>query len=244
MTQLGVPLHGLLPISTRTTLCGGVTLASMVVGFSGSFQPTLPLYGERLLIVSQPSSSQPFQSTLPIRGATQNVAYMTRIVLFQPTLPAWGVTQTGFDPATPGLISTHAPPYGERPVSLVGTAMLPLFQPALPSMGSDLRPGRTWASTMYFNPRSSCGERPPCQPQSQLWCSFQLTLHLCGSDYSRCTWHSWPPNFNPHSLVGSDSCGCCCAARSGNFNPHSLVGSDLVQGDHGIFAAISIHTPL
>ena len=116
------------------------------------------LYGERPLLLIQDFVYYIFQSTLPLRGATQGLVYFS----------------------DHGEISIHAPLAGSDLPPGRHTSCPGNFNPRSPC--GERRPARnrTW-TTSYFNPRSPCGER---RHRSSWWCCcrrFQSTLPLRGA---------------------------------------------------------------
>ena len=100
------------------------------------FQSTLPMRGATG--VKWEMSAPPiFQSTLPMRGATTAATAMPGPASFQSTLPMRGATPNILIILHPASISIHAPHAGSDSISV---------SIAFPSI--------------YFNPRSPCGERP------------------------------------------------------------------------------------
>ena len=105
---------------------------------------------------------------------------------FQSTLPVWGATMAELDVVAPVIISIHAPRVGSDSKTIL----------------------LTWIS-VYFNPRSPCGERPEalCPPYSTK--PFQSTLPVWGAT------GGYPQGNQGFSIsihaprVGSD-CFCPC----------------------------------
>ena len=73
-----------------------------------NFNPRSP-YGERPSKYPGSNSIPIFQSTLPLRGATNCSSVRTDSLLFQSTLPLRGATPQGDSPARIDEISIHAP---------------------------------------------------------------------------------------------------------------------------------------
>ncbi len=131
-------------------------------------------------MVSNISSQQKFQSTLPLRGATFSMRLVQHIVSISIHTPL-----AGSDDALPQLvdclqISIHTP--------LAGSDMPLFFLPLVVS---------------YFNPHSPCGERRSSGSLGFGYRSkFQSTLPLRGATARRTRWCSRNRNFNPHSPCG------------------------------------------
>ena len=144
-----------------------------------NFNPRSP-YGERLSLRDAFTSSHPFQSTLPIRGATCGGVGGMRRGRFQSTLPIRGATNDINCIAHSVYISIHAPhtgsdqghsvveftytyfnprsPYGERPQVDVLVHRKPDFNPRSP-YGERPRHPPADVPPRNFNPRSPYGER-------------------------------------------------------------------------------------
>ena len=125
------------------------------------------------------------------------------IAPFQPTLPVRGATNQMPDPPPGADISTHAPragsdawptrrrsrtwdfnprsPCGERRPTPSPTNATRIFQPTLPVRGATAKPTNALIGGSNFNPRSPCGERP-AQPENRAPRNgFQPTLPVRGA---------------------------------------------------------------
>ena len=114
----------------------------------------------------------PFQSTLPVRGATANAATQMREIIFQSTLPVRGATRKrpragqspkGFQSTLPVrgatiaplnwgayfYISIHAPRAGSDPLSLEEVKLHLRFQSTLPVRGATAVGGRAIAAHQF-----------------------------------------------------------------------------------------------
>ena len=140
------------------------------------------MWGATFCKVRHHSNLQPFQSTLPVWGATRvptanvvgapvisihaprvgsDLPILVRclyIRLFQSTLPVWGATIEEFVSATNMSISIHAP-----------------------RVGSDRGAPHKTPPPRDFNPRSPCGERQFKGQASNLEEAFQSTLPVWGA---------------------------------------------------------------
>ena len=186
-----------------------------------------------------------FQSTLPLRGATDSSWLEGREFHISIHAPL-----TGSDPGKLQLLNRAGnfnprSPYGERPTSNVSSQRVTDFNPRSP-YGE--RPGIYIRAEelQYFNPRSPYGERPTKLDLSGNWLEFQSTLPLrgatrssqqqrifnpisihaplTGSDSSYRTSFSWTAYFNPRSPYGSDVWTSQAAGQSCYFNPRSPYG--------------------
>ena len=209
------------------------------------FNPRSP-YGERLTVNLSHSYSPPFQSTLPLRGATlvrhlpgrvyldfnprspygERLKIYHRLMcnhLFQSTLPLRGATTAYPDEGHAFGISIHAP-----------------------LTGSDSSGITSWNLFFYFNPRSPYGERPKESFFVWYYLRFQSTLPLRGATDFRtavnvcrifqstlplrgATSHHSPwcllLLISIHApLTGSDNKRSDINANARNFNPRSPYG--------------------
>ena len=106
------------------------------------------------------SCHRKFQSTLPVRGATGTTAIRTRIEFrFQSTLPVRGATilPTQCCNASPSFQST-LPVRGATFIA-ARCAFRCRFQSTLPVRGATSFRLSRFSRSLYFNPRSPCGER-------------------------------------------------------------------------------------
>ena len=147
----------------------------------GNFNPRPPC-GRRRSSISMPGASRQFQSSLPMREATQDllrraltikhfnprlpcgrrlgsVSPVAKSSSFQSPPPMRGATVFGRDAAPGSYISTHAPHAGSDEQLLECLIKPSNFNPRSPC-GERLL--RLWWSTPWitnFNPRSPCGKR-------------------------------------------------------------------------------------
>ena len=197
-----------------------------------NFNPRSP-YGERHRLDAITPRPDPFQSTLPLRGATiyKIIGYTaTRIsihapltgsdgletwerfgsYIFQSTLPLRGAT--GAVECFDDYCANFNPrsPYGER-------------QPASFKMSRNF----------YFNPRSPYGERRPNRPPPCAVRRFQSTLPLRGATCclrrkeTACIISIHAP------LTGSDLIYVCTYYEFRYFNPRSPYGERLTKAPTG-----------
>ena len=121
------------------------------------FNPRSP-WGERPHQGRLSPPQLPFQSTLPVGGATKRRVLQIRADVFQSTLPVGGATILQGALFHFVIISIHAP-----------------------RGGSDLIAGCAVSFCLYFNPRSPWGERPSRLIISDALLSFQSTLPVGGA---------------------------------------------------------------
>ena len=121
------------------------------------FNPRSPC-GERHFSRARLDNPVTFQSTLPLRGATNLTCTSMRVSLFQSTLPLRGAT-------SPVRTSSSPQP----------------FQSTLPLRGATLHSQVRQIRSKHFNPRSPCGERQTGVMVVQCSPLFQSTLPLRGA---------------------------------------------------------------
>ena len=168
-------------ISIHAPRVGSDPITTPTVTVSWNFNPRSPC-GERPLLGPAPWVDFPFQSTLPVWGATANPwghspdrghfnprspcgerQHRSRQAVwrdvFQSTLPVWGATRRRRGQASGHPISIHAPRVGsDAPVGrLLGRLLISIHAPRV---GSDRRVQAVLFGPLHFNPRSPCGERP------------------------------------------------------------------------------------
>ena len=126
---------------------------------SGYFNPRSP-HGERRAPATSGRPREPFQSTLPARGATGCSPGQMPGLIFQSTLPARGATRQRRrnDGGKQGFQST-LPARGATQM-LCGLKITGIFQSTLPARGATRGQQSAGLLVHYFNPRSPHGERP------------------------------------------------------------------------------------
>ena len=145
----------------------------------------------------------------PRAGSDPNgTPFRRAMMIFQSTLPVRGATNITFDSFCPGKISIHAPragsdwgslgegsvssnfnprsPCGERLLICVVIAiMIYHFNPRSPCGERPSAPTSRRGRVRDFNPRSPCGERPPFVWLSATIKKFQSTLPVRGATFVR-----------------------------------------------------------
>ena len=143
------------------------------------FNPRSPC-GERLRTMNRKEEMPLFQSTLPMRGATEDAAYMIPKGAISIHAPHAGSDNevnenvkldTNFNPRSP---------CGERPVTGNSKQDNKQFQSTLPMRGATVCVCMT-PITGYFNPRSPCGERLSLIAPIAIYLPFQSTLPMRGA---------------------------------------------------------------
>ena len=121
-----------------------------------------PLAGSDLTIRLGADTTELFQPTLPLRGATQQIGGLGRQHRVSTHAPLAGSDQCRCLLLLVGVVSTHAP--------LAGSDLIAFCSPSF--------------CACSFNPRSPCGERP-FQFSNASWAQqFQPTLPLRGATYN------------------------------------------------------------
>ncbi len=172
----------------------------------------------RARLLSRPAL---FQSTLPVRGATANIANQQANPIFQSTLPVRGAT------------------------TISGWATFPrrYFNPRSPCGERRLKPHKP-RSDRYFNPRSPCGERPSLLALLYTPLIFQSTLPVRGATNSvSLLFHI--SSISIHApRAGSDWISTRRALRSGRFQSTLPVrGATAEWLKKYASTPISIHAP-
>ena len=169
-----------------------------------------PRAGSDIYRIPADTAVSPFQSTLPVRGATVYDDGLGRAVVdFNPRSPC------GERPAHAAAgclnfhISIHAPRAGSDPRILPSMYLYTSFQSTLPVRGATDSNAWVALGAAHFNPRSPCGERRP-------------PVHRVHR----------PHNFNPRSPCGERLLLLPALAREkGNFNPRSPCGERRASGN-------------
>ena len=165
----------------------------------------------------------PFQSTLPLRGATRLLAETGRFL----------------------LISIHTPLAGsDAQVDAVHVRNV-YFNPHSPCGERQVRNCAPSSATCYFNPHSPCGERLAESAKADSNASFQSTLPLRGATSQIAQRVKLQKNFNPHSPCGErrrDSTSHDVTRIFQSTLP--LRGATVSDTSKAFLERISIHTPL
>ena len=189
--------------------------------------------------------SREFQSTLPLRGATNVFGALFPRAKFQSTLPLRGATTvfwrqyqrehisihaplTGSDIMGDGgviakVISIHAPLTGsDLKLASMGKAIAISIH--APLTGSDLLHAEPKIPAIHFNPRSPYGERLWIKLWTMIYRKFQSTLPLRGATPQSLMRREWLSISIHAPLTGSDRGGTRCVCRPVYFNPRSPYG--------------------
>ena len=182
-----------------------------------NFNPRSPC-GERLDGNVWSPDAYPFQSTLPVWGATSSGGIICTNRRFQSTLPVWGATPgAGQQNAGAAPISIHAPRVGSDRAGTTGRSWTAYFNPRSPCGERRWRAAPS-TGTENFNPRSPCGERPDLRVIVPI--PVQISIHAprVGSDTSGESRLSQPMKISIHApRVGSDISYCVMGPCSEQF---------------------------
>ena len=167
-------------------------------------------------------SSQQFQSTLPLRGATGSW-----------TTPSIFI----------GYFNPHSPCGERRTLKRVNPKILSISIHT-PLAGSDISTPVNSSRKYDFNPHSPCGERQFSRSYKLTYDKFQSTLPLRGATESDGNEQFYVLISIHTPLAGSDD-GVRLAVPGDGISIHTpLAGSDEDCLESFAFAFISIHTPL
>ena len=151
----------------------------------------------------------PFQSTLPVWGATETTMRRSLQFPFQSTLPVWGATGGGMEHSTVMADFNPRSPCGER---------------------HSLH--RLRLQTRYFNPRSPCGERRFGNVRCAVDGNISIHAPRVGSDQGVLDTGPHLADFNPRSPCGERPSAEPKVEGSKHFNPRSPCGERLPVGPY------------
>ena len=190
-------------ISIHTPLAGSDEAGAAVLVKADVISIHTPLAGSDSLLCGRYQYNK-FQSTLPLRGATQIITIYTsqeKISIHTPL--------AGSDPS-------QSPASGYDRISI-----------HTPLAGSDPPPARPASRETNFNPHSPCGERPMLFHVGAAQVNISIHTPLAGSDHAGTARKGWALYFNPHSPCGERPGSPKAGQASSNFNPHSPCGERL-----------------
>ena len=166
------------PISIHAPHAGS-DVRTLIIGVFPSISIHAPHAGSDFFCFFLTPSDELFQSTLPMRGATNGVRTM----------------------GNPIRISIHAPHAGSDFHCFAGRNGWQISIHA-PHAGSDMRLRFPCIPRCYFNPRSPCGERLPTVDLSSFLDGISIHAPHAGSDSDRENQDSGCYDFNPRSPCG------------------------------------------
>ncbi len=118
-----------------------------------------------------------FLSTFPVWGATIKAAsYKDDQQGFLSTFPVWGATYTALRCLRCTSISIHVPRVGSDPLPPAVWPAVQLFLSTFPVWGATGKLSALCAHSLYFYPRSPCGERQQKQREKSLLLFHYKTL--------------------------------------------------------------------
>ena len=210
------------------------------------FNPRSPC-GERPLLPALYEEHNPFQSTLPVRGAT---------------------CQAALHNDSDRIISIHAPRAGSDCATSATTNGTRNFNPRSPCGERRLRDYKSGDNPEHFNPRSPCGERrhivrnielnwdfnprSPCGERltsgfhvRRSWTAFQSTLPVRGATVGTYMCIIVPLFISIHApRAGSDPAPLLSCPQYSHFNPRSPCGERrYLFLQLYFYTVISIHAP-
>ena len=192
------------------------------------FQSTLPVWGATM-VTSGSDLYRGFQSTLPVWGATTDVRCdKITVRKFQSTLPVWGATGGHIVDHVVGVISIHAPRVGSDRPGPAGPPSPGGISIHAPRVGSDGSPGDSTNPGTDFNPRSPCGERRTRRRRS--WSRRRISIHAprVGSDLGSWRRPGNGPTFQSTLPVwGATRSASNPISGVPDFNPRSPCGERL-----------------
>ena len=168
------------PISIHAPRAGSDSIASPRICHSGYFNPRSPC-GERHPSFAEFQPHRQFQSTLPVRGATNVNDYEKLVKDFNPRSPCGERRYARGHVVRRSMISIHAPRAGSDAISALFVRKSRLFQSTLPVRGATNWRTAPCPPILYFNPRSPCGERPAACAHTPTASRFQSTLPVRGA---------------------------------------------------------------
>ena len=119
-----------------------------------------------------------------MRGATVKAGTVTADDLFQSTLPMRGATNATILPLPAGMISIHAPHAGSDTTLCSGFLTQSRFQSTLPMRGATRKQCCKKSNFSDFNPRSPCGERRDIVYKPLTKVPISIHAPHAGSDYA------------------------------------------------------------
>ena len=245
----------------------GATRTEILLGHAGRFQSTLLMRGATDGYLDHRLADAQFQSTLLMRGATPVLAAPGGLTIeFQSTLLMRGATlrprpcrqhDADFNPRSsceerraqrhrwwPHLvISIHAPHARSDPPSIRGSHHARVISIHAPHARSDGEQKVKSKLERYFNPRSSCEERPRGKAATYLLCEFQSTLLMRGATWARIL-HVSAMIFQSTLLMRGATDRSSKGQPSDQISIHAPhARSDEQAGGMPYFRQISIHAP-
>ena len=143
-----------------------------------------------------------FQSTRPMRGATQRLAPAASGIIFQSTRPMRGATQDIAIGQAFSLISIHAPHAG-RDADREASKKWNEISIHAPHAGRDPEPVAAVNTICNFNPRAPCGARLGASLEDRDAGKFQSTRPMRGATQRIKVAQNGEADFNPRAPCGA-----------------------------------------
>ena len=222
---------------------GATAAGSALPGPPCNFNPRAPC-GARLVLVGTAYLAWSFQSTRPMRGATEHPESQRQFQPFQSTRPMRGATYSWPEWRALRLISIHAPHAG-RDFDLFRVWIPIRISIHAPHAGRDAVLLPHPPGSPDFNPRAPCGARPPprrpCSAGSRC-----ISIHAphAGRDGNTVEPFMFAGTFqSTRPMRGATSLPVLVlTARPISIHaPHA--GRDTAPASHCIAGGISIHAP-
>ena len=166
------------------------------------FNPRSPR-GERHGKGDREAQDGEFQSTLPARGATRDIARQDTVQGISIHAPREGSDCWHLSPAERSKANFNPrSPRGERPTRLALARSMSPFQSTLPARGATVHDARQPPPGLYFNPRSPRGERLDIIAYQPAPLGISIHAPREGSDQLPCRMAQADRDFNPRSPRG------------------------------------------
>ena len=236
-------------ISIHTPLAGSDEAGAAVLVKADVISIHTPLAGSDSLLCGRYQYNK-FQSTLPLRGATQIITIYTSQEKIPIHTPLAGSDHAGTARKGWALYFNPHSPCGERLAFCFNRPHSSIFQSTLPLRGATSRLLRSIRVPKYFNPHSPCGERrhrtrstthllisihtplagSDAMPELFVRDRLRISIHtpLAGSDTGAVESIEIQGISIHTPLAGSDGSTAPCVARRKYFNPHSPCGERLL----------------
>ena len=222
--------------------CGARLAALLAVVVASTISTHAPLAGRDGAAARLGGVSMAFQPTRPLRGATVRLVSCTKYSInFNPRAPCGARRRHGAGVPRAGGISTHAPLAGRDLASCTPSPKAGKFQPTRPlrgataddddigTRGRDFNPRAPCGARQclshhtqqmqHFNPRAPCGARPSAASPRERSAGISTHAPLAGRDYFL-LFRSASLAISTHApLAGRDNSGCLTLLGSTGFQP-------------------------
>ena len=208
------------------------------------FNPRSPR-GERRGKGDREAQDGEFQSTLPARGATRDIARQDTVQGISIHAPREGSDCWHLSPAERSKANFNPrSPRGERPTRLALARSMSPFQSTLPARGATVHDARQPPPGLYFNPRSPRGERLDIIAYQPAPLGISIHAPREGSDQLPCRMAQADRDFNPRSPRGERLGRSILSSQSKRFQSTLPArGATVSLGFAPSSLAISIHAP-